>query len=193
MGRATRNPALELPVPRLSDEPPEVLNAAQAQALLDAANPLVRPYLALGLFAGLRPHEAVRVTKKSIRGGLIVVEGNQAKTRSRRVVQVSPNLKAWLDASPEAAWSGRGYWTTRDLVRQAKARSGVRFGQSALRHSFASHHLALHGDAARTALECGHSEQTLFRHYRELVTKEDAEAYFAVSPRPGSCGSYGNA
>jgi hypothetical protein len=32
------------------------------------------------------------------------------------------------------------------------------------------------------AEECGHSVQVMKTHYRELVTKMDAEAWFAVAP-----------
>jgi hypothetical protein len=45
-----------------------------------------------------------------------------------------------------------------------------------LRHSFASNHLAHFHDAARLALELGHTDQEpLFRHYRELVTPESSQ------------------
>ena len=55
---------------------------------------------------------------------------------------------------------------------------------NALRHSFGSYHLAHHRDAARTALELGHSESaTLFRHYRELVRPAEARAFWHIMPQ----------
>lgn len=46
----------------------------------------------------------------------------------------------------------------------------------AMRHSYASYHLAMHGSADKTSTELGHrSTEMLFRHYREPVTKHDAE------------------
>ena len=55
---------------------------------------------------------------------------------------------------------------------------------NALRHSFASYHLALHKDAAKTALELGHTESvTLFRHYREIVHSAEADAFWAIFPQ----------
>jgi hypothetical protein len=38
--------------------------------------------------------------------------------------------------------------------------------------------------AAKVALEMGNSPRKLFTNYRELVTPEDAAAWFAVAPEP---------
>lgn len=42
--------------------------------------------------------------------------------------------------------------------------------------------LAHFGNAAKTALEAGHSEAMLFRVYREVVTPEAAAAFWAIRP-----------
>ena len=55
--------------------------------------------------------------------------------------------------------------------------------QNAPRHSFCSYHLAMHQNAGKTALEAGHSEQMLFAHYREIVTREDAAAFWGIRPK----------
>jgi len=49
-----------------------------------------------------------------------------------------------------------------------------------LRHSFISYRLALTGDEKSTALEAGNTPDMIFQHYRELVTKEEAEKWFDV-------------
>ena len=52
-----------------------------------------------------------------------------------------------------------------------------------------SYHLAEFQSAGKTALEAGHTEQILFNHYRELVTKEDAAAFWSIVPemkKPGA-------
>ncbi len=66
---------------------------------------------------------------------------------------------------------------------KAKIPGGWR--QNALRHSFISYRVALTGDVARTALEAGNSPKMIFRHYREVVTEEDAKAWFAITPPDG--------
>ena len=49
---------------------------------------------------------------------------------------------------------------------------------NALRHSFASYHLAQFKNAASTALELGHHDSRItFAHYRELVKPTEAERY----------------
>jgi len=45
-----------------------------------------------------------------------------------------------------------------------------------------SYHLAEWQSASKTALEAGHTEQILFNHYRELVTKEDAKEFWSITP-----------
>jgi len=50
------------------------------------------------------------------------------------------------------------------------------------RHSFCSYHLAEWQNAGKTALEAGHTEAMLFAHYREIVTKEAATAFWALRP-----------
>src|SRR5439155_25059016 len=54
---------------------------------------------------------------------------------------------------------------------------------NALRHSFASYHLARFNDAAALALELGHtSAHLVFQHYRQLVRPKQAERYWNIMP-----------
>ena len=54
---------------------------------------------------------------------------------------------------------------------------------NALRHSFASYHLAKFRNADELALEMGHSNNSLiFANYRELVLPDTAEAYWSLLP-----------
>jgi hypothetical protein len=69
-----------------------------------------------------------------------------------------------------------------DRVRQVIRASGVPWPQNVTRHSFVSYHLAEHENAAKTALEAGHSEAILFRHYRALVTPQAAAEFWAIRP-----------
>jgi len=66
--------------------------------------------------------------------------------------------------------------------RAATARAGLDWPHNVMRHSFVSYHLAAFGNAGKTALEAGHSEQMLFAHYRELVTPEAAREFWAIRP-----------
>jgi len=51
-----------------------------------------------------------------------------------------------------------------------------------LRHSFISYRIAKIKNAHEVALEAGNSPDIIFRHYRELATEEQADAWFAIVP-----------
>ena len=113
--------------------------------------------------------------------------GVKAKTAARRLVPLSENLKAWL-----APWRGEtgpvititdASGALSDTAVKAKVPGGWR--QNALRHSFISYRVALTGDVARTALEAGNSPKMIFRHYREVVDEQAAEAWFGIMPPDG--------
>jgi integrase len=56
---------------------------------------------------------------------------------------------------------------------------------NALRHSFASYHLAHFKDAAALALEMGHTDSgMIFNHYRQLVRPKEAACYWSIKPLP---------
>jgi hypothetical protein len=63
-----------------------------------------------------------------------------------------------------------------EAPRSAQHRAGIaKWPTNALRHIFASYHLAKWQDAAALALQTGHTTTAmLFGHYREVVTPEEA-------------------
>lgn len=114
---------------------------------------------------------------------MIDVSASNAKTRRRRLVTIQPNLRAWLDLGGELRPIGA--MTVRDVVRG----SGVPCPHNVTRHSFVSYHLAHFGNAGKTAMEAGHTEQMLFSKYRELktldgvlLTPEFAAEYWRIVP-----------
>jgi integrase len=74
-----------------------------------------------------------------------------------------------------------GYRELLDIAREA---AGItEWPQNALRHSFASYHLARFNDAAGLALELGHSNSNLvLQHYRQVVKPRQAERYWKIAP-----------
>ncbi len=136
--------------------------------------------LAIRYFAGLRSSEVMKLREEHILRdrGVIEVPALLSKTRRRRLVRIQPNLEAWLDLGGTL----RGM---RELtVRQVIVRSGVPWASNVTRHSFVSYHLAQFEQAGRTALESGHSEAILFRHYRALVAPSTAAEFWAITPDP---------
>lgn len=53
---------------------------------------------------------------------------------------------------------------------------------NALRHSFISYRVAAVKNIAEVSLEAGNSPQMIFQHYREVVTADEAKAWFAIMP-----------
>jgi len=65
----------------------------------------------------------------------------------------------------------------------AKSADVIEWPQNGLRHSFASYHLAAYSDTVRTAFLMGHSNPRIVHdHYKALVSKADAERFFALRP-----------
>jgi len=166
------------------DKPPGILTPPQCSALLTAAGNDVLPYIAIGLFAGLRAAELEKLDwqEVNLQTGFIEVTAAKSKTKKRRLVPISENLAAWI--RPLAATAGPvapvGLRKRFDAVKE---RAGLAdWPQNALRHSYGSYRLAATADAARVSLEMGNSPQMVFAHYRELVTPDTAATYWTLAP-----------
>jgi integrase len=158
-GWAAANLVERITRPSLEDKAVEVFTPTEASQLLAHADPLgLLPFVAIGLFAGLRTAEiqrldwsAVRLSEKCILIGVEV-----AKRRSRRVVEINDTLAAWLAlcAKPSGAVSGFREDQLAFRIRQLTKDAGLsKWRHNGLRHSFASYHLALHGDPTKTAFQ----------------------------------------
>lgn len=179
------NPAEDVEVVTSTDKPPGILSPLQAAELLNNAHPSLVPVLAIGLFAGLRRAELERLDWREVKfsQGLIEVTAKKAKSARRRLVNIESNLAEWL--RPHVQPSGN-VWPANfeSLFEKCRSDAGiVEWPENGLRHSFASYHLAHYSDAARTALELGHTTTVLlFTHYRALCTKEDASRFWSIAP-----------
>jgi integrase len=175
----------DVPVPKVQPVETEVFTVAEAQALLNAARevaPALVPYLALGLFCGLRTAELDRLDWLHVGEREVRVEAGVAKTASRRVVPIQENAALWLVPYRKKTGPIRPKNARRMLAKVLSA-SGVTWKPNAMRHSFASYRLAQCSDAPRVSLELGHTSPSIvFRHYRALVSEADAERYFGLTP-----------
>ena len=54
--------------------------------------------------------------------------------------------------------------------------------RNGLRHSYISYQLALTKKVHEIAMDAGNSETIIFKNYRELVTEEEARAWFSILP-----------
>lgn len=162
---------------------PEIFSVEEMKAILKASEPEMVPYMAIGAFAGLRSAEIEKLDWSTIdfETGYIRIAWDIAKTRQRRLVPISANLKAWLtrhrlESGPVVPRN------LRERIQAIGVRADVPWKSNGLRHSFGSYRLAEVQDAAKVSLEMGNSPAMLFKHYRELVTPEQAKAWFAILP-----------
>jgi integrase len=187
----SENPVKATPAIRVKDTEVEIYTPTEMALLLEHADSLIVPYLALGAFAGLRGAELERLHWQNIEFQTrhIRVGGEIAKTRSKRLIPMSDNLRGWLlpYARPEGKILPVSLQNTfRDLLHRACKMADVKWKRNGLRHSFGTYRLAHTGDAARTSLDMGNSPGVIFKHYRELVTKEQASVYWNIRPVPES-------
>ncbi len=167
-------------------------------------------YLAVALFAGVRPEEVKRTDTErlDVHGGTLVVTGAAAKRvkrkgRQRRVIELERTARIWLRLwqrlCPGADLVPKNF--TRKW-KELRAAAGIEaWPHDVLRHTFASYHYALHANRSRLQAMMGHTEDedTLDRHYRavmtlqkKVVSKRLAEEFWGLTPRRVRMGTLRN-
>jgi integrase len=118
-------------------------------SLLTKADDSLKPFLALGAFAGLRMAELQRLdwSEIDLERGFITVAAHKAKTRQRRLVPIGDTLKLWL--KPHAKASGPVCLHQRPQMAVARLCEGFKWEANGLRHSYISYRLAILHDTAR--------------------------------------------
>jgi integrase len=188
-GYAQVNPAEPIDRVSIDERLPEIFTPEEAKRLLYAAqehSARMVSFFAIGLFAGLRPAEIeqtdwreIDLVKRRIR-----VRPEVAKKRRQRLVDISENLAEWL--APFRLDQGSVYFGRYEFDK-VRRKANVQWASDIVRHSFGSYYIAQHEDAAKTAIQMGHIRtDVLFNHYRDLVTREEADAYWKILPRPQS-------
>src|SRR5262249_40026900 len=78
------------------EEEISILSPEEVARLLEVACAATRPPFALSGFVGVRWGEIEKLEWEDIRENEIVIKAAKAKTRSRRVVEILPNLREFL-------------------------------------------------------------------------------------------------
>lgn len=147
--------------------------------------------LALAGFCGLRRSEihAQRWEDVNLAEGHLKVSKAKRGTPSRRLVTLCPAVIAWLKL--ETGRKGTlcenlAVDRIRKIAMEATDENGKRvfddLPENCFRHAFISHRVAATGDVARTSLEAGNSPDMIRKHYMELVTRAEGEAWFELQP-----------
>jgi integrase len=170
----------------------EIYTPDELARLLAAAPDTLKPVLAIQAFAGFRTAELMRLDWQNVKlkRGHIEISADNAKTASRRIVPILPNLAAWLNDSANKTGkvfpqgNDRYHELQREVAKRTETEklAAVKLKHNALRHSFISYRVADIQNVAQVALEAGNSPAMIFGHYRELVTADDAKTWFAIAP-----------
>lgn len=142
------------------------------------------PYFALCLFAGIRPNERhgeiAKLKPEFIRfdTGVILIEPEVSKVRMPRRITIQPNLAAWLRAYPFEPVDT--YFIDH---HRKKVTRHFNLSHDVLRHTFVSMFVAKFRSMGEAALQAGNSETIIRKHYLDLKTKEEAEAFFSILPK----------
>lgn len=186
------NPCDKIELPELDQKEPVIFTVPDvrrmmAATLFDDRDPLLpacQAYCAIGVFAGVRPEEMERLEWEQVDlgAGAITITGAKAKCRSRRIVDISPNLRTWI--APLARKRGPVLRQPIALLRAAirKAMGLERWPADVLRHSFGSYHFGHHRNEALVKNQMGHTDdgRMFFSHYRVLVKPSEAAAFWQI-------------
>ena len=187
-GWITHNPCDDVQSVTVDRHAPVILSVADCRRLVDGFHTDAHEglaWLVLGLFAGLRPSEAERMEWDAIdlQRGVVTVDAAASKVRRRRHVPLEPAAVEWLRIAKQLDASlPLPSRTRRTLCDRMRGVMGwPEWPQDVLRHTAASHLVALHQDVARVALMLGNSPNVLLTHYRNLVTPEECAAFWKLS------------
>jgi integrase len=160
---------------------PETLRAV-LRIIRDKA-PHYLPALVMAAFCGLRRAEVhgqdwkhIELERKFVR----VTQGKKG-TPARRLVPLCDAAIEWLVPYRQKEGpicSNLAIDRIRDIARTA----GYKLADNGFRHSFISYRVALTGNIPETSIEAGNSVRMIHKHYRELATKMEAEAWFGITP-----------
>ena len=183
-GLIPKNPCDAIERVRVDRSAPRILTPTEASALLQACPTLCRPYLILGLYAGIRPDELHRMNWADINLETRTVRITLGKTRRSRIVPLEPIAATLLQEHPlRSGPVAPSPSSVRRWKRSARTLLGA-WPADLLRHTAASYLLALHGDAGKVATMLGNSSSILLNHYHTPVTQEDARLFWnGSSPR----------
>ena len=144
------------------------------------------PSFALSLFAGIRPcvrfGKITKLKPDSVKldTGVIRIEPDVSKVRMPRIITIQPNLAVWLRAYPLEKFAIVPPNTMN--LRQVVCK---KFGltHDVLRHTFISMFVGKFRSMGEAALQAGNSESIIRKHYLDLKSTAEAEAFFSIMPQ----------
>jgi integrase len=184
-----KNPVDRLETPKSTPSRVIMTPDQMAKLLAEPMEDWLRSSILLGGFAGLRTEEMIRMDWSAIdfkEQEIHVAPGVQKDSggwRERYVAFTEP-LKALLVKGEGAIIPVKKTPMFERRRKLAKKLGWDGWPDNALRHSFASYHLARYGDAAKTAHQMGHTSSAMvYRTYARAVRKSVAEKWWSLWTR----------
>jgi integrase len=178
----------------------EIWTVPETRLLLDHVSKKWAPFMAIGLFAGLRTSEILRLDWSAFHWDYLNGEGKAApfiavkrkiaKTRTDRIVSIQENLLAWLEPYrhhrvgplyPGGDCKSNENARSREMLRIRRA-TGLPRKDNALRHSYGSYRLAVAKDYSKVSLEMGNSPEKLREHYNCPRPEAEGLDFFRIRP-----------
>jgi integrase len=160
-----------------------ILTPSEMESFLTAVDPDWLPFFAISAFTGLRSQEVSRLDWSEIKldRSLIDLPFTKSKNGNRKLEEIPANLLAILTPLAKAEGPVMPRKKLAHAMVNGARNAGIVWKQNCLRHSFCSYAVALKG-LDWTAMQADHSTQMLKKNYLEVVSKEDAAKYWAISP-----------
>jgi integrase len=179
------NPCRRLEAVQVDREVPVIFTVAQCRAMLEFARktfPRFIPWLALALFAGVRPDELRRLTWASVdlEARHVVIDVAASKVRRRRITPLDEAAVRWLKLGGDLPIA---HVMKRRYIRRIRDHLALeKWPPDGLRHTAASMMLAKTDNATLVSRWLGNSSRILLDHYIELVKKDEVEAFWKLFP-----------
>ena len=145
------------------------------------------PYYALTLFAGIRPDfkdgEIRKLQAKDIRFDtkVIIIEPGASKVNEKRTIKMQPNLIKWLEKYPIEKYTIIPPRRFRDLWVQVRKHHNLT--HDVMRHTFISMTVGAFRSVGDASLQAGNSEAIIRKHYLDLKSTEEADAFWRIVPK----------
>lgn len=154
----------------------------------DIRRGMLVPYLALAIFAGIRPSERTGEISKiepdrhiDMQTGIIRITPDIAKTEELRKIWIQPNLRLWLEKYPLSDYEifpmDLGYRTEMNKLRRK-----FKVPHDGLRHTFISMLVGSFRSVADAALQAGNTEAVIRKHYLDLKSVQEADKFWQIVP-----------
>ena len=203
---ASGNPVVGTTKFKIARGIPEIISAEKAAAVMEYVEShkggdrcdhpagFLAPYFALCLFAGIRPSvsggEISRLGTSpdlerliDTKLGVIRITPEISKVGAVRQVKIQPNLAAWLARYPVKDFP---IMVPNMLEKVSHVRKRFALTDDVLRHTFISAHVNRFQSLGAAALEAGNSEAMIRKHYLNMMSDADADAFWGILPK--NCG-----